>query len=349
MKLATMPPEWAPQAFVQMIWPDAETDWGDMLREVRDCYARILAALTQSHEHVLLVVRHQLDANLLYNKEYNIRTQFLHLVEADYDDTWARDTAFITRQEQEKNILLNFKFNGWGEKFSALRDDQLNATILPHILHIFGDQLGYVQTENHLDFVLEGGSIESDGEGSILTTTHCLLAPHRNQPLSQREIETQLLPTLGAKQILWLQHGHIEGDDTDGHIDTLARFAPRHTILYVQDSSLSLMEQDLCRMRTADGLPYRLIPLPMPLPIYAPTDQHQLPATYANFLVINQAVLCPIYQQPKLDDQALRQIALAFPKRKIIPIDCRALIQQHGSLHCATMQYFSSPSRAVAL
>lgn len=341
MKLATMPPEWASQSFVQMIWPDAETDWADTLPAVRDCYAHILAALTQAHEDVLLVVRHRQDANLLYNKEYAICSQFLHLIEADYDDTWARDTAFITRQELGKTILLDFKFNGWGEKFLASRDNQLNATLLPQILHLFGKQLGAVQTENHLDFVLEGGSIESDGEGSILTTTHCLLAPHRNQPLNQSEIESRLLSTLGAKQILWLQHGHLEGDDTDGHIDTLARFAPNHTILYVQDTSLSLMEQDLRRMRTADGQPYRLLPLPMPHPIYASSDHHQLPATYANFLVINQAVLCPIYQQPDLDDQALRQIALAFPNRNIIPIDCCALIQQHGSLHCATMQYFS--------
>lgn len=341
MNLDTMPAEWASQSFVQMIWPDAETDWADMLPEVRNCYAHILAALTQTHEHVLLVVRHQHDTDMLYNKEYAISLPYLHIVEASYDDTWARDTAFITRQAHGETTLLDFKFNGWGEKFPASRDNRLNAALYSHILHFFGNELGHVETENHLDFVLEGGSIESDGEGTILTTTHCLLAPHRNQPLEQSEIEAQLLSALGAKRILWLQHGHLEGDDTDGHIDTLARFAPNHTILYVKDTSLSQMEDDLQRMRTLEGKPYRLLPLPMPQAIYASSDHHQLPATYANFLIINQAVLCPIYQQPDLDVQALRQIALAFPDRKIIPIDCTALIQQHGSLHCATMQYFS--------
>lgn len=341
MTLPTMPPEWAPQSFVQLIWPDAETDWADTLNEVRDCYAHILEVLTQAHEDVLLIVRHLQEFDLLNKKEYAIRTQFLHIIEANYDDTWARDTAFITRQEQGKTILLDFKFNGWGEKFTAFRDNQLNSAILPNILHLFGQQLGNVQIEKHLDFVLEGGSIESDGEGSILTTTNCLLAPHRNQPLEKAEIESRLLTTLGARQILWLQHGYLAGDDTDGHIDTLARFAPNHTILYVKDESLNLMEQDLLRMRTANGQPYKLLPLPMPHTIYDISSHRPLPATYANFLVINHAVLCPIYQQPELDSQALQQIALAFPNREIIPIDCCALIRQHGSLHCAAMQYFT--------
>ena len=196
-----------------------------------------------------------------------------------------------------------------------------------------------------LDFVLEGGSIESDGKGTVFTTTGCLLAPHRNQPMSKDQIEERLKQELHAERIVWIDHGNLIGDDTDGHIDTLVRICPDDTLLYMgcdnpddeQYEELHLMEQQLKTFRTIEGKPYRLLKLPMPRPIIF--EGERLPATYANFLVINGAVLCPTYAQPDLDAEALRLVGEAFPDREIVGIDCRSIIKQHGSLHCCTMQY----------
>ncbi len=255
------------------------------------------------------------------------------------NDTWARDHGFITLVDDEGHArLLDFRFNGWGEKFPAELDNALNRKLYDN-----GALKGeYVDC---LDFVLEGGSIESDGKGTVFTTTGCLMAPHRNQPLSQEEIEERLKRQLHAERILWIDHGALTGDDTDGHIDTLVRICPDDTLLYMgcddpddeQYDELRLMEEQLKTFRTIDGRPYRLLKLPMPRPIY--DDGDRLPATYANFLVINGAVLCPTYAQPDLDAEALRIIGQTFPGRDIIGIDCRSIIRQHGSLHCCTMQF----------
>lgn len=256
------------------------------------------------------------------------------------DDTWARDHGFISLVDDHGHRrLLDFCFNGWGKKFPAEKDNALNR-------HISKQEIIKGEYVNCLDFVLEGGSIESDGKGTVFTTSCCLLAPNRNQPLTKQEIEDRLLQELHARRILWIDYGHLEGDDTDGHIDTLVRICPNDTLLYVgcddpddsQYEDLQRMEKQLQTFRTLDGSPYRLIRLPMPHPIYD-TDGSRLPATYANFLVINGAVLCPTYNQPDLDNEALRLIGKAFPNRLAIPIDCRSIIKQHGSLHCCTMQF----------
>ena len=234
-----------------------------------------------------------------------------HLLPLRSNDTWARDHGFITLSDDEGHLrLLDFRFNGWGEKFPADLDNAINR-------HLYD-------------------------EGMI--TTGCLLAPHRNQPMTKEQIEERLKRELHAKRILWIDHGNLTGDDTDGHIDTLVRICPEDTLLYVgcddpkdeQYEDLRLMEEQLKTFRTLDGKPYRLKRLPMPRPIYE--DGDRLPATYANFLVINGAVLCPTYAQPDLDTEALRIIGEAFPGREIVGIDCRSVIRQHGSLHCCTMQ-----------
>jgi len=305
-----MPAEWEPQSMVQLTWPHKDTDWAPILSEITAVYEE-MAREIRKREPLLIV------DDILHN------------------DTWARDHGFITVEEDSVLFLLDFCFNGWGEKFEATLDNQINR-------HLFDQGLVKGIYEDHLDFVLEGGSIESDGKGTIFTTKCCLMAPHRNQPLSQQEIEDKLKAYLGAERIVWLNHGSLIGDDTDGHIDTLVRICPNDTLLYIggdeDHPDLVEMEKELQALRTMDGHPYRLLKLPLPRPIYDGEDR--LPATYANYLVINGAVLVPTYAQPDLDAEAMRIIGEAFPDREIVGIDCRAVIKQHGSLHCCTMQYY---------
>ena len=323
-----LPAEWEPQWGVQLTWPHANTDWAPILDEITATYEEMAREIAK-REHLLVITPDGADLSPLTS----------HLIPLPSNDTWARDHGFITLIDaQGHRRLLDFCFNGWGEKFPASLDNALN-----HQLYELGAVKGdYVDC---LDFVLEGGSIESDGRGTIFTTTDCLLAPHRNQPLTKAEIEARLKQVLCAERIHWIDHGNLTGDDTDGHIDTLVRICPDDTLLYVgcddaadeQYAELKLMEEQLKTFRTLEGKPYQLLKLPMPRAIYDGEDR--LPATYANFLVINGAVLCPTYAQPDLDAVALRLISEAFPDREIVPIDCRSIIKQHGSLHCCTMQF----------
>ena len=224
-------------------------------------------------------------------------------------------------------------------KFAANYDNQINR-------RLFAAKMVRGDYRNHLGFVLEGGAIESDGEGTILTTSPCLLAPNRNEPKSREEIEEYLKQAFHAKRVLWLDHGYLAGDDTDSHVDTLARLCPNDTIAYVQCTDkddehyeeLFRMEEQLKEFRTLEGEPYKLVPLPMADAAFD-EDGQRLPATYANFLILNDAVLMPTYNQPAKDELALKQLQKAFPKHSIVGIDCRVLIEQHGSLHCCTMQY----------
>ena len=305
-----MPAEWEPQSMVQLTWPHKDTDWAPILPEITDVYDNLA-------------------------REIRKREQLLIVDDIPHNDTWARDHGFITVEENGKQILLDFCFNGWGEKFPADLDNAINR-------HLYEQGLISGTYEDHLDFVLEGGSIESDGKGTIFTTSCCLMAPHRNQPLTQLEIEKLLMQYLGAERVVWINHGSLIGDDTDGHIDTLVRICPNDTLLYIGDDEdhpdLVSMEDELKTFRTLDGHPYRLLRLPLPRPIYDDVDR--LPATYANYLVVNGAVLVPTYNQPDLDQEAMNIIQQAFPDREIIGIDCRAVIKQHGSLHCCTMQYY---------
>ena len=308
-----LPADWEPQWGVQLTWPHAGTDWAPMLEEITATYKEMACKIEKREE--------------------------LLIVGEPSNDTWARDHGFITLVDDEGHArLLDFCFNGWGEKFAAELDNAINRRLYDE-----GKLKGeYVDC---LDFVLEGGSIESDGKGTVFTTTGCLLAPHRNQPLSKEQIEERLKRELHAERILWIDYGNLTGDDTDGHIDTLVRICPKDTLLYMgcddpddeQYEDLRLMEEQLKTFRTLEGKPYRLMKLPMPRPIIF--DGERLPATYANFLVVNGAVLCPTYAQPDLDAEALRVISQAFPDREIVGIDCRSIIKQHGSLHCCTMQY----------
>lgn len=330
-----LPPEWATQEFVQLTWPHADTDWAYMLHEVTECFVNIAREIVKRQQLLIVCV----DAQEVETYFSDDELQRISFAEMSTNDTWARDHGGITVFENGKVVVYDFTFNGWGMKFAANHDNQITRKIYQS--GIF-EAYGY---KNCMDFVLEGGSIESDGEGTILTTAECLLSDNRNNS-SREVVEQKLKDYFGAKQILWLDHGYLAGDDTDSHVDTLARLCPNNTITYVKCDdetdehyeALKKMEEELQSFSTLkDGGSYNLIPLPMADAVYD-EDEERLPATYANFLIINGAVLLPVYNSEK-DAIAIAQMQKAFPEHEIVPIDCNALIKQHGSLHCVTMQY----------
>lgn len=341
-----LPSEWHQQAFVQLTWPHQDTDWAPVLTDAIACFCEIAREVAK-REPLLIVAQHPDEVEEALTA-CGVCMESITIVPCHTNDTWARDHAFITCiDKQQGTVFLNdFQFNGWGLKFAANHDNQINKAIFSHIADCYrklGAQANYV---NHLDFVLEGGSIESDGEGTLMVTTSCLLSENRNNTLTLQEIEQQLKLYFQAERVLWIHHSWLAGDDTDGHIDTVARFCSPTSISYVKCDDvtdehyeeLQAMEQELLALRTSDGLPYTLYPLPLPDPCYD-EDGNRLPATYVNFLIINGAVLMPTYHQAEKDKEALSQLRKAFPGRMVIGIDCRVLILQHGSLHCSTMQY----------
>jgi agmatine deiminase len=332
-KQIILPAEWAEQQFVQLTWPHEGTDWAYMLDEVNECFVNIAREIIK-RENLLIVCADTDEVERLLGDIDLSRVTF---VEMPTNDTWARDHGGITVFEDGKPVVYDFTFNGWGMKFAANHDNLITRNL--YMAGIFGD-FGH---KNCFDFILEGGSIESDGEGTILTTAECLLSYNRNN-LSDEDIEAKLKEYFGLKQVLWLEHGYLAGDDTDSHVDTLARLCDKSTIAYVKCDDehdehfleLKKMKKELRQFKNTEGRYYRLIPLPMADEVHF--EGERLPATYANFLIINGAVLVPTYNSPK-DDIAKEQLQKAFPDREIVGIDCNALIKQHGSLHCVTMQF----------
>ncbi|MCC8070935.1 MAG: agmatine deiminase family protein [Bacteroidales bacterium] len=336
--LRLMPAEWEMGGRVLLAWPHALTDWAPMLLEAQRCYVGMIEAFT-SHDQPVVLIGPEVTplADTLLS---HIPGHLLTLVNLPTNDTWTRDYGPIPVIEADgKRLEADFKFNGWGLKFAADKDNLATSRL---------DCLELLRAprESHLSYVLEGGSIESDGRGTILTTSRCLLSPNRNGDITAPEVERQLHDSLGAERVLWLHHGGLAGDDTDGHIDTLARLAPGNLILYVgcQDPAdehfddLRAMREALEALRTPEGLPYNLVELPLPSPIYD-DEGERLPATYANFLITPTTVFMPTYGQPR-GDQLARQILEVTLERPVVGVDCRALIRQHGSLHCATMMLF---------
>lgn len=329
------PPEWYPQDGVMLTWPHSATDWFPDLQEVTLAYLELAREIIKQ-EKVVITARDIDDVRSLFSGDEQARIIFSGTAS---NDTWARDHGPVSIFRNGRPVICDFQFNGWGNKFNAELDNGITS-------RLFGQQvfLPEVIMESHPGFVLEGGSIETDGKGTILTTSECLLNPNRNPDSNKTDIEEYLKSHLGADRILWLDHGALSGDDTDSHIDTLARFCNENTICYVQcrDESdihyeeLQKMERQLQGFTTFDGRPYNLVPLPLPDPC---TDESgkRLPATYANFLIINGAVLVPVYGQEK-DQDALEILGRIFPDRQIIGINCLPFIKQNGSLHCITMQ-----------
>lgn len=332
-----LPAEWAPQRGIQLTWPHAGTDWEPYLDEITKTFVEMARAITCDERLYLISPEVPQTKTLLEKQLTDDQLANITFYQIDSNDTWARDHGAITLTSGTEARYLDFKFNGWGEKFEWQKDNAITANMAG-----LGAFDGVV--EDHTDFVLEGGSIESDGKGTIFTTSSCLLAPHRNQPMTRAEIEERLLKTLHAVRIVWIEHGKLEGDDTDGHIDTTVRLAPDDTLLYIYSdendehfADFQAMENQLKALRTLEDKPYRLLRLPFPEAIY--DNGVRLPATYANFVILNHSVLCPTYAQPYRDGQAMSQLQKAFPGRKIIGIDARTVILQHGSLHCLTMQF----------
>ena len=382
-----LPAEWQEQVAVQLTWPHADTDWAPYLDDIVSMELNMVKEISK-RERVIIATPEPYELQSLLRehltKDQQGRVEIYHV---PTNDTWARDHAAITLLPKTDGdgsqtatvadgataqpLLLDFKFNGWGEKFVADKDNEITMQLAKQgAFESLYPKTNVSQTiivpqqqsaSSHLDgqlqplssprggqegaFILEGGSIESDGKGTVFTTSCCLLAPHRNQPLTREEIEAKLKEYLHCERVVWIDHGELIGDDTDGHIDTTVRPAPDDTLLYVkcqdendeQYADFVAMEEQLKTFRTLDGKPYRLLPLPMPRPMY--DDGDRLPATYANFLIINGAVLVPTYGQPDLDAEALSTIQKAFPDREVVGIDAQVAVRQHGSLHCLTMQF----------
>jgi agmatine/peptidylarginine deiminase len=333
-----LPAEWEPQSGVMLTWPHPGTDWADRLDRVLPVFAEIGAAVSQ--RQALLSVCRSVEFAAMARKRLlaaGADPARLLFAVADSDDSWARDHGPLTTLGPAGPVLNDFKFNGWGGKFAAGRDDAISAA-----LAAIGSFAGAAFASRAM--VLEGGAIESDGAGTLLATRASVVTATRNPGLDTAAVEARLGEFLGLDRFLWLDHGDISGDDTDGHIDTLARFADPQTILHAtapagdpDHPGLAAMAAQLEGFRTRDGRPYRLVALPFP-GVHRDADGRRLPATYANFLVINGAVLLPVYGVAT-DAEAVRVVGEAFPGREVVAIDCRPIIEQNGSLHCLTMQF----------
>jgi len=331
-----LPAEWEPQAGVLVAWPHDQTDWAERLAEVESSYVALVNAIARFEPAVICVADAALRSHasaLLASAQ--VPPENLRFVEIEYDDTWLRDSGPISLVGDGSFLLNDFRFTGWGGKFNAGRDDRLIEGLFARNVFCAGAE------HRRVDWALEGGAIEPDGAGTVLTTWRCL---HQRHPEQSREQMDQFFAEhLAAERVLWLEHGYLQGDDTDAHIDTLARFAPEDCIVFqaCRDKGdphfdeLKRMRDELTALRTARETPYRLLELPWAQPIV--DDGRRLAASYANYLVLNDAVLVPAYGDAA-DAGAARIIASAHPGRDVVQVPCRPLIWQNGSLHCVTMQ-----------
>jgi len=329
------PAEWEPQAAILIAWPNADTDWAERLAEVEETYIALVAAIVRFQRVVICVADDDVETYAEMRLRSNrIDMDRVRFVGVPYDDTWLRDSGPITLRDGDGFRLLDFRFTGWGGKFDASDDNQL-------VQRLVEQQQFRTNARQTIDFALEGGAIETDGDGTLLTTWRCL---HERHPdASREELTARLAGWLRQDHVLWLDHGALEGDDTDAHVDTLARFAPGDGIVFQacddpadsHHADLKAMADEIAALRTKDGQPYRLFPLPWAKPII--DGGRRLAASYANFLIVNGAVLMPAYDD-EADRAAAEVLAEAFPDREIVQVPCRPLIWQNGSLHCITMQ-----------
>jgi agmatine/peptidylarginine deiminase len=318
--------EFEEQSFTQIIFPHAKSDWVEYLDEAQETFVNIINAIIR-YQKCLVVCNDVSSVKSRFAQNEN-----LYFVEYETNDTWARDSSALCVEENGEVKLLDFIFTGWGGKFDAHLDNEMSRAIANR----------YSATMESYNFILEGGGVESNGNGIVLTTSECVLNKNRNHTLDSIEITQKLSAYLGATEILYLNHGYLAGDDTDSHIDTLARFCDEKTIMYVKcnDESdehykeLKLMEEELQELEISHG--FKLVALPMTDEMIY--DDERLPATYANFLIVNGAVIVPIYGLSQ-DEEVLEIFRKTFVGREIVGVDCSVLVRQHGSLHCVTMNF----------
>ncbi len=321
-------PEWAPQEAIILAWPDSKTDWQPWLQDVREVYIEIISVINRGGTGVLLLIRE--DEIAIFRKLVPDNAHVI-LIRADYNDTWVRDYAFLTCSSDKGMQPIEFVFNGWGNKFNAEKDNLINRQVLANLCQL---------PLQSLDCVVEGGALEIDQYGQLLSTQFCLSNPQRNGDMSLAKYRDLFKTSLGASQVSIFEWGHLQGDDTDGHIDTLVRFTPDNGLLIqsAHNRPEDIHYQGLAALvgECQSALPEHQI-YQLPLPYILNQDGERLPASYANFLINNQQVLCPIYNETE-DKQALAILALAYPNYKIVAVNCLPLIQQFGSLHCISMQ-----------
>lgn len=332
--------EWERQSAVLLCWPRPSSGFDPESTDRAGTCLLEIATWISRHERVLMTVPtgafpcEPLIETLVRLSGNPDRVRFVPLAA---NDIWFRDYGPLTVVQDGRLILLDFRFNGWGDQYPHADDDQ--ATRRLHERGCFGS----VTLESH-PWVFEGGSLDGDGDQTLITTRQCLLHPSRLHPDASR-VEEELGRSLGIGRVLWLEEGQIPGDDTHGHVDTLVRFASPSMLIYQGGSGfpdasvragLARMGKALTRFRQVEGAPYDLLELPSPGRLRGRTGR-ELPATYANFLIINDAVLVPQYGSPP-DSAACRMLEEAFPDRTLYPVDARPLIEQYGSIHCATLQ-----------
>jgi len=331
-----LPAEWSQQDGILLCWPHKSTDWQALLAEVEPVFDQLVKYICQHQK--LILIAHDENHQIAIKKRLshkNINTSAIQWLIHPNNDTWCRDYGPITVIKNDHTHALDFGFNGWGNKFAHDQDDQTNKKL---------KQNGLLTCNlESIDLILEGGSIESDGQGTLLTTEHCLLSPMRNPQLDKQQIEALLSEQLGIDHFLWLSHGYLEGDDTDSHVDNLARFCNETTIAYaschdktdIHYQALKEMENELKAFRTRDDKAYTLIPLSIPKAIFE--KEQRLPASYVNFLITNDYVLMPTFkdEQDLINKEKLQSV---FTDRNVIGIPSQDIIRQYGSIHCLSMQ-----------
>ncbi|EAJ4505805.1 agamatine deiminase [Campylobacter upsaliensis] len=318
--------EWSEQEYLMLALPHKNTDWKPYLNEIIEAYKEFVK--TASHFQKLLLIAPN-DEDFKPFKEFG-NVEFF---KCETNDTWIRDFGAIDVLENGRLKALDFTFNAWGGKFQSDLDNALNTKL-------FKDKF---QTRlEKCDFILEGGSIDFNGAGTMLTSSFCLLNSNRNANLNQAKIEEKLKNYFGLERIIWLENGFIKGDDTDRHIDTLARFIDENTIAYCicEDETdehyapLKAMEEELKRTN------YHLIPLPIPKPLFY--EGKRLGATYANFVFVNNALIVPFYKDEN-DEVVQKRLQAHLKNREVIGVDARVFLRQNGSLHCSCQNRFKGP------
>lgn len=316
--------EWEKQEMIFLSLPHYHTDWNEYLLDIMESYVEFVKTLAR-YQKVALISPNKEDFNHFFKNIPN-----LSFYEIDTNDTWIRDYGAIDVENFGRVMSYDFVFNAWGNKFESSKDNALNQ-------ELFKSFKGELKS---VPFILEGGSIDFNGYGTMLTTSICLLNDNRNSSFTKKDFEKKFMELFGIHTIIWLEHGFIKGDDTDSHVDTLARFISRDTIAYsscedVDDEhydELKKMEDELKKTG------FKLISLPIPKPIFY--DGKRLPATYVNFVFVNNALIVPTYLDQN-DESVINKLKNALPNLDIVGVDARVFIRQHGSLHCASQNRFA--------